>query len=158
MPQDLTLCALDVALGWRDPDAGLVHHSDRGSQYAANAYRKKLKARGITVSMSRKGDCWDNAPMESVNVMLKVEPLANWPRPRSHRAWIGVQNFKADIRQLTRRSAVGSMSQLVEKLKPCMLWWKAYFGMRKSPESGERWTNGCAIASAPSSSSTGGFR
>ena len=73
MPQALTLRALDVALGWRDPDAGLVHHSDRGSQYAAKDYRKKLKARGITVSMSRKGDCWDNAPMESVNGTLKVE-------------------------------------------------------------------------------------
>jgi putative transposase len=73
MPQELTLCALDMALGWREPDAGLVHHSDRGSQYAANDYRKKLKARGITVSMSRKGDCWDNAPMESVNATLKVE-------------------------------------------------------------------------------------
>ena len=73
MPQELTLSALDVALGWRDPDAGLVHHSDRGSQYAAKDYRNKLKARGITVSMSRKGDCWDNAPMESVNGTLKVE-------------------------------------------------------------------------------------
>lgn len=73
MPQELTLSALDVALGWRDPGAGLVHHSDRGSQYAAGDYRKKLKARGITVSMSRKGDCWDNAPMESVNGTLKVE-------------------------------------------------------------------------------------
>ncbi len=59
MPQELTLSALDVALGWRDPEAGLTHHSDRGSQYAAKDYRKKLKARGITVSMSRKGDCWD---------------------------------------------------------------------------------------------------
>ena len=73
MPQELTLCALDVALGWRDPDAGLVHHSDRGSQYAATDYRNKLAARGITVSMSRKGDCWDNAPMESVNGTVKVE-------------------------------------------------------------------------------------
>ena len=73
MPQELTLCALDVALGWRDPDAGLVHHSDRGSQYAAKDYRKKLAARGIEVSMSRKGDCWDNAPMESLNGTLKVE-------------------------------------------------------------------------------------
>jgi putative transposase len=61
MPQELTLCALDVALGWRNPEAGLVHHSDRGSQYAAKDYRNKLKARGITVSMSRKGDCWDKA-------------------------------------------------------------------------------------------------
>ena len=73
MPQELTLEALQVALGWRDPDAGLVHHSDRGSQYAANDYRNVLKARGITVSMSRKGNCWDNAPMESVNGTLKVE-------------------------------------------------------------------------------------
>ena len=68
MPQELTLAALWVALGWRDPDAGLVHHSDRGSPYlasiqglppAANDYRGVLKARGITVSMSRKGDCWE---------------------------------------------------------------------------------------------------
>ena len=43
------------------------------TQYAASAYREKLKARGITVSMSRKGDFWDNAPMESVNGTLKVE-------------------------------------------------------------------------------------
>ena len=63
----------DVALGWRHPGAGLVHHSDRGSQYAANDYRDKLEALGITVSMSRKGDCGDNAPMESVNGALKVE-------------------------------------------------------------------------------------
>ena len=73
MPQDLTLAALRVALGWRNPHAGLVHHSDRGSQYAAHDYRKVLKARGITVSMSRKGDCWDNSPMESANGTVKVE-------------------------------------------------------------------------------------
>lgn len=73
MPQKLTIEALRVALGWRDPEAGLVHHSDRGSQYAAGDYRKVLAARGITVSMSRKGDCWDNAPMESLNGTLKVE-------------------------------------------------------------------------------------
>jgi putative transposase len=73
MPQELTLPALHMALGWRDPPAGLLHHSDRGSQYAAGEYRKVLAARGITVSMSRKGDCWDNAPMESANGTVKVE-------------------------------------------------------------------------------------
>ncbi len=73
MPQELTIEALRVAIGGRDPGAGLVHHSDRGSQYAAGDYRKILAARGITVSMSRKGDCWDNAPMESVNGTVKVE-------------------------------------------------------------------------------------
>ena len=73
MAQDLTLEALHMALGWRDPPDGLVHHSDRGSQYAAHDYRNVLAAHGITVSMSRKGDCWDNAPMESANGTLKVE-------------------------------------------------------------------------------------
>lgn len=73
MPQELTIEALKVALGWRDPPRGSIHHSDRGSQYAAKNYRKLLRARGITVSMSRKGDCWDNAPMESVNGTFKVE-------------------------------------------------------------------------------------
>jgi len=73
MPQELTLAALAMALGWRDPPAGLTHHSDRGSQYAAGDYRKVLAARGITVSMSRKGDCWDNAPMESASGTVKVE-------------------------------------------------------------------------------------
>jgi len=73
MPQELTIEALRVALGWRNPGEELVHHSDRGSQYAAGEYRKILRARGIAVSMSRKGDCWDNAPMESANGTLKVE-------------------------------------------------------------------------------------
>lgn len=73
MPQGLTLEALEMALGWRQPPMGLVHHSDRGSQYAAGQYRKMLAARGIKVSMSRRGDCWDNAPMESANGTVKVE-------------------------------------------------------------------------------------
>ena len=73
MPQELTVAALAMALGWRDPPAGLLHHTDRGSQYAGGDYQKVLAARGITVSMSRKGDCWDNAPMESANGTVKVE-------------------------------------------------------------------------------------
>ncbi|MBK8337833.1 MAG: IS3 family transposase [Sterolibacteriaceae bacterium] len=84
MPQELTAAALWVALGWRDPQPGLMHHSDRGSQYAARHYRKVLEARGITVSMSRKGDCWDNAPMESAKGTLKVECVHGgaFPDPR----------------------------------------------------------------------------
>lgn len=73
MAHDLTLAALWMALGWRNPPDGLLHHSDRGVQYAAGGYRAVLAARGITVSMSRTGDCWDNAPMESVNGTVKVE-------------------------------------------------------------------------------------
>ncbi len=69
--QDLTLAALRMAiLHGRRPE---VHHSDRGSQYASKAYRKALKKLGVQASMSRKGDCWDNAPMESCIGSLKVE-------------------------------------------------------------------------------------
>ena len=71
--QALTLRALGMALDTREPGAGLTHHTDRGSQYAANDYRKLLKARGITCSMSRKGNCWDNAVAESFFATLKVE-------------------------------------------------------------------------------------
>ena len=51
----------------------MIHHSDRGSQYAAHDYPKLLKANGILASMSRKGNCWDNAPMESWFHTLKTE-------------------------------------------------------------------------------------
>lgn len=73
MTADLTLKALDMALGQRNPGSELLHHSDRGSQYAAREYQALLKRHGITVSMSRKGDCWDNAPMESFFGKLKTE-------------------------------------------------------------------------------------
>jgi len=49
----------------KKPAAGLMHHSDRGSQYASHAFQEKLKAYGMVCSMSRKGNCWDNAPTES---------------------------------------------------------------------------------------------
>ena len=74
MRVDLVLDALRAALGKRAPsEAGLVFHSDRGSQYAARDYRAALEAAGITCSMSRRGNCWDNAVAESFYAMLKVE-------------------------------------------------------------------------------------
>ena len=69
----LALAALDTALARRRPVAGLVHHSDRGSTYASGDYRKALDARGLECSMSRKGDCWDNAVAESFFSTLKRE-------------------------------------------------------------------------------------
>ena len=69
--QDLTMAALRMAiLRGRRPK---LHHSDRGSQYAGGRYRKALAKLGIEASMSRKGDCWDNAPMESCIGSLKTE-------------------------------------------------------------------------------------
>jgi putative transposase len=73
MPQGLTQEALRVALLNREPARGLIHHSDRGSQYAAHDYRDITAVCGMQTSMSRKGNCWDNAAMESANGTLKVE-------------------------------------------------------------------------------------
>jgi transposase InsO family protein len=69
----LPLAALDMALTQRNPAAGLLHHSDRGVQYASQDYRDKLQAGGLTASMSRKGNCYDNATMESFWSTLKHE-------------------------------------------------------------------------------------
>ena len=110
MPQELTLCALDVALGWRDPAPGLVHHSDRGSQYAAKDYRKKLKARGITVSMSRKGDCWDNAPMESVNGTLKVECVHDERFETREQARLAIVEYIGYYNTERRHSSLGNIA------------------------------------------------
>jgi transposase InsO family protein len=69
----LPLAALDMALQHRRPAAGLVHHSDRGVQYASAAYRQRLAAAGVQPSMSRRGNCYDNAAMESFWSSLKRE-------------------------------------------------------------------------------------
>ena len=69
----LTMRALAQALRLRRPAPGLVHHSDRGAQYASTAYRALLVQHGLTSSMSRKGDCWDNAVVESFFATLKKE-------------------------------------------------------------------------------------
>ncbi|GHO48829.1 transposase [Ktedonospora formicarum] len=65
--------ALKMALARRRPKAGLLHHSDRGSQYTSLAYRSQLTQAGMIMSMSRKGNCWDNAAMESFFGTLKEE-------------------------------------------------------------------------------------
>jgi putative transposase len=69
----LVIRALDMALRRRCPDSGLLHHSDQGSPYASEDYRRELSARGITCSMSRRGNCYDNAAMESWFSTFKSE-------------------------------------------------------------------------------------
>ena len=77
----LVQAALDRALALRQPARGLLHHSDRGSQYASHGYQAQLAAQGIVVSMSRRGDCWDNAVVESFFATLKRELVQRqtWP-------------------------------------------------------------------------------
>ena len=73
MRAQLVCDALRMAIWQRRPKAGLIHHSDRGSQYASKAFRNLLKANEFRGSMSRKGDCWDNAVAESFFGSLKQE-------------------------------------------------------------------------------------
>jgi putative transposase len=73
MKAKLVCDALKMAIWRRRPKTGLIHHSDRGSQYASKVFRRLLKAHGIRGSMSRKGDCWDNAVVESFFGTLKQE-------------------------------------------------------------------------------------
>jgi transposase InsO family protein len=75
MEDDLTLAALRMALALRRPSAGLVHHSDRGSQYASGDYTDLLKEQGCQISMSHKASPWENAGCESWMKTLKTEEV-----------------------------------------------------------------------------------
>jgi putative transposase len=107
--QALTLGALEMALGQRRPAPGLLHHSDRGSQYAAHAYQNRLHRAGCQVSMSRKGNCWDNAPMESFFSTLKTE-LANWFPSRAQARREVFVYIQAFYNQRRAHSALGYLS------------------------------------------------
>lgn len=88
MKASLTLDALEMAVGRQRPGKGLIHHSDRGSQYASRAYRERLDQNGFQASMSRKGNCWDNAVMERFFGSLKSEWLDGqryWTRQAARR-------------------------------------------------------------------------
>ena len=87
---DLVQAALRMAVGRRQPAPGLLHHTDRGSQYAGQAYQGRLAAQGIRCSMSRKGECLDNAVAERFFGSLKGERTA-------HRAYATRQDARADI-------------------------------------------------------------
>ena len=114
---DLTEHALTMALANRTPTAGLLHHSDRGSQYAATRYQQLLAIHGITPSMRRTGNGWDNACVESFFVILKrglvyhsqyrtrdearqniveyIEAFSNWLRRHSTLGYHSPAEFEA---------------------------------------------------------------
>jgi len=73
LEERIVLDALRMALAGRQPGRGVLFHSDRGSQYAGAACRRLLRDHGLRSSMSRKGDCWDNAVIESFNATIKTE-------------------------------------------------------------------------------------
>ena len=115
---DLPLAALTMAISAQRPGAGLIHHSDRGVQYAAADYRKVMQSAGFRASMSRKADCYDNAPMESFFHTLKTELV-------HHRQYATRAEAKRDIfayieafyNRTRRHSAIGYISPIEMELK-----------------------------------------
>jgi len=111
MRTELVLEALQMALQLRVPGDDLVHHSDRGSQYASNQYQVRLQRHGITCSMSRKGDCWDNAVVESFFATLKKDLLYRRPWPTRSDARIAIGNYIEGFYNPRRRhSYLGQLS------------------------------------------------
>ena len=118
MTADIAIDALTMAWFRRKPVPGLIHHSDRGSQYASHAFQARLKAYGMVCSMSRKGNCWDNAPTESFFNSYKnervhgtsyetradavadafdyIEPFYNRRRRHSTLGYVSPQDFLAN--------------------------------------------------------------
>lgn len=108
---NLTVSALQMALGRRQPEAGLVHHSDRGSQYAWPGYTDLLSAHELIASMSRKGDPYDNAPMESVIGTVKVELVYQLGRrPRKEVRAAVAEYIELFYNSRRRHSALGYLS------------------------------------------------
>lgn len=107
----LTLKALEAAIRRRCPDAGLLHHSDRGSTYASEDYRKQLAAHGIVCSMSRKGNCWDNAAMESWFSTFKFELGENFDSYAAAKAEV-FDYIEAFYNSVRRHSSLGQRSPI----------------------------------------------
>ena len=107
----LTLNALDAALKTRQPSPGLTHHTDQGSQYAAYHYQRRLELAQARSSMSRRGDCYDNAPTESFFSTLKRERVhrrSYWTRDEATQDLV---DYIDGLYNLTRRhSEFGGLS------------------------------------------------
>jgi putative transposase len=112
MKTDLVLKALAMAYWHRKPSKGLLHHSDRGSQYACPDYQKRLKRYGMRASMSRKGDCWDNAPMERFFRSLKSERLKLYRFETRTSAKSEVLDYIAYYNGLRLHSTLGYLSPI----------------------------------------------
>ena len=118
MQVELASAALMMAIQQQRPQPGLIHHSDRGVQYASRDYRDALTGAGFTASMSRKADCYDNAPMESFFHTLKTELV-------HHRHYATREDARRDIfayiegfyNRTRRHSAIGYISPIEMELK-----------------------------------------
>ena len=113
MKMDLALRALRMAITLRRPKPGLIHHSDRGSQYCATEYQMELKRHGIKISMSGKGNCYDNAPVESFFKTLKAELVWRMRFETRLKAETSIRNYINNFYNSRRRhSALGNISPM----------------------------------------------
>jgi putative transposase len=114
----LPLAALQMAISAQRPGVGLIHHSDRGVQYASADYRKLMQSAGLRASMSRKGDCYDNAPMESFFHTLKTELVHHRRYATRAEATRDIFAYIEGFYNRTRRhSAIGYISPIEMELK-----------------------------------------
>jgi len=140
MKQDLAIWALDMAANLRQPPEGCIFHSDRGSQYCAYDYQKRLQKYGLRPSMSGKGNCYDNTAVETFFNSLKAELLwrTTWPTRRQAEAAIfqhinGFNNARrrhllSGRNQPARIRSQGGIVRLVAGAKPL----QAYFIMERT--------------------------
>lgn len=111
MTEALVIDALKMAFNRRDIEPGLIIHSDRGVQYRSRRYIDYMRSRGCTPSMSRKGNCWDNAPMESFFSRLKVELIYAEQYRTVDEVKAGVFEYiEVFYNRLRRHSAIGYVS------------------------------------------------
>ena len=115
---ELPLAALAMAIATQRPGAGLIYHSDRGVQYASAEYRKMMQSAGFRASMSRRADCYDNAPMESFFHTLKTELVHHQHYARRKDATRDIFAYIERYYNRTRRhSAIGYLSPIEMELK-----------------------------------------
>lgn len=111
MRTGLVLDALKMAFGRRQPKHNLLHHSDRGSQYASHDYRDVLSDNGIICSMSRKGNCWDNAVVESFFATIKKDLIHRRPWPTIKAARIAIAEYiEVFYNRKRKHSTLGNIS------------------------------------------------
>jgi transposase InsO family protein len=127
MPADLVCAALQMAITQRNPAPGLIVHSDRGSQYASEQYQQLLAKHGMICSMSRKGNCWDNAVMERFFLNLKMERVWQKRYANHHEAMCDITDYIVVFYNQTRLNSVlgylspNAFEKLMTEKRPVVL-------------------------------------
>ena len=118
MKRDLAIRALDMAVALRQPPKDCIHHTDRGSQYCSNEYQKRLKKHGFKVSMSGKGNCYDNSMVETFFKSIKAELIwrNRWETRRQAEGAI-FQYINGFYNPRRRHSSLGGKSPLAFERK-----------------------------------------